>query len=1023
VGDSISGSNIFLIDSMTISPSDTAIWSRGRKIGLGLTAGGGGGAAGIAWTNGGSNRIGTYVDVSTINAESNLTFDGSTLGITGALTVSNITSGPAEDKVLFYNAATDGLNYVDGGGATGEYLKGNGTFGNPDHDLLTNYVANEHFNHANIDIVTAANSGLAGGSAINANVTLTLDADNLQTVTDPAVIDYIPWYDNDVAGTRKLSYSNLLLGIATDLLGQSVYVDTLFADYGAFDEGALFGLSTPTNARFDSLHITATDSTLYVTVGVTQYAIDLNATGGGGGGGVSLVGSTNNTITTVTGADAIQGEANLTFDGSTLDVTGGMTLLAGATVDNIETTLTDDDTHLPTSGAVVDGLALKVNIADSSGTGAGTYRTGYDASVADAAIALNTSKSTNVSTALSAGTVNATTYGITSDGGADDIVLPEADTDNAGLLGADKWDEIVANTSKTTNATHSGEVTGATTLTIANNVIEEANLEVTNSPTDNYLLSFDNATGGFTWVTNAGSGTFLGLTDITDASYSGKAGYIPMVESGEAAMALVDIDTTAANQIPLSGFYDDIDEISKSGTPVNNQVGIFVTDSTMEGDSDLTFDGSDLTTTGTVTWSGGGSANANTAYSHSQDNTQAHSDYLLNSGSDETSGTLTAAGFSGPLTGNVTGDVSGNAGTATVATTVTITDNESTAENNPLVFVENADPDGGNLGLETDGTTYYTPSTGIITATGFNGALTGNVTGDVSGTAGLATTVTVTDDESTADNQEIVFTTDNLNLESDGDLYYNPSSGTVTWSGGGSANANTAYSHSQDNTQAHSDYLLNSGSDATSGTLTATGFIIGSADVNETELEIIDGATLTTTELNFVDGVTSDIQTQFNAKAPIADPTFTGEIGIGAVNVSETELGILEGATVTTGELNFVDNVTSAIQTQLDGKADLITQENQTGTTYTFVLADAGKLVTLSNASAITLTIPTNASVAFPINTVITFTQLGAGLVTVDDASVTMNSYGGADALLGQYAVATLIKTGTDTWLLSGAIE
>ena len=65
-------------------------------------------------------------------------------------------------------------------------------------------------------------------------------------------------------------------------------------------------------------------------------------------------------------------------------------------------------------------------------------------------------------------------------------------------------------------------------------------------------------------------------------------------------------------------------------------------------------------------------------------------------------------------------------GTAAVATTVTITDNESTNENNPLVFVAGGDLDGGNLGLESDGTTTYNPSTGKITATGFIGALTGN---------------------------------------------------------------------------------------------------------------------------------------------------------------------------------------------------------------------------------------------------------------------------------------------------------
>jgi len=75
---------------------------------------------------------------------------------------------------------------------------------------------------------------------------------------------------------------------------------------------------------------------------------------------------------------------------------------------------------------------------------------------------------------------------------------------------------------------------------------------------------------------------------------------------------------------------------------------------------------------------------------------------------------------------------------ATVATTVTITDNESTAENNPIVFVAGADPDGGDLGLETDGTAYYTPSTGVVTATGFVGALTGAVTGEASTAAALA---------------------------------------------------------------------------------------------------------------------------------------------------------------------------------------------------------------------------------------------------------------------------------------------
>jgi hypothetical protein len=79
-------------------------------------------------------------------------------------------------------------------------------------------------------------------------------------------------------------------------------------------------------------------------------------------------------------------------------------------------------------------------------------------------------------------------------------------------------------------------------------------------------------------------------------------------------------------------------------------------------------------------------------------------------------------------------------GTAAVATTVTITDNESTDEDNAIVFTAGGDVDGGNLGLESDGTLTYNPSTGKITATGFVGALTGDVTGNAATATKLATT-------------------------------------------------------------------------------------------------------------------------------------------------------------------------------------------------------------------------------------------------------------------------------------------
>ena len=136
-------------------------------------------------------------------------------------------------------------------------------------------------------------------------------------------------------------------------------------------------------------------------------------------------------------------------------------------------------------------------------------------------------------------------------------------------------------------------------------------------------------------------------------------------------------------------------------------------------------------------------------------------------------GKVTATGFIGTLTGT--------ASTATVATTVTITDNESTNEDNALIFTAGGDVDGGNIGLESDGTLTYNPSTGKVTATGFIGALTGNAD-----TATLATTVTITDNESTDEDNAVIFTAGgdvdggNLGLESDGTFHYNPSDGLVT---------------------------------------------------------------------------------------------------------------------------------------------------------------------------------------------------------------------------------------------------
>ena len=91
---------------------------------------------------------------------------------------------------------------------------------------------------------------------------------------------------------------------------------------------------------------------------------------------------------------------------------------------------------------------------------------------------------------------------------------------------------------------------------------------------------------------------------------------------------------------------------------------------------------------------------------------------------------------------------------------------------------------------------------------------------------------------------------------------------------------------------------------------------------------------------------------------------------------------------------------------------------------YTAVLTDDGKLVTVSNASANTFTIPPNSSVAYGIGTQINIAQLGAGTVTITaGAGVTLNSAVAKIKTDAQYAVATCVKTDTNTWFVVGNLK
>lgn len=100
-----------------------------------------------------------------------------------------------------------------------------------------------------------------------------------------------------------------------------------------------------------------------------------------------------------------------------------------------------------------------------------------------------------------------------------------------------------------------------------------------------------------------------------------------------------------------------------------------------------------------------------------------------------------------------------------------------------------------------------------------------------------------------------------------------------------------------------------------------------------------------------------------------------------------------------------------------------VSKSSQTSS-YTLVISDRDKLVEMDNASANALTVPTNASVAFPIGTQILIVQKGAGQTTISgDTGVVVYSEDSKVKTVGQYALATLIKCATDTWYLGGNLE
>ena len=117
------------------------------------------------------------------------------------------------------------------------------------------------------------------------------------------------------------------------------------------------------------------------------------------------------------------------------------------------------------------------------------------------------------------------------------------------------------------------------------------------------------------------------------------------------------------------------------------------------------------------------------------------------------------------------------------------------------------------------------------------------------------------------------------------------------------------------------------------------------------------------------------------------------------------------GDTLTAANMNILAN-------------GLVSVSAQTGTAYTIGTADVGKLVTVNNAAAQTITVPVNASVAFAIGDQVNFLNLSTGTATfVAAGTAVIRSAGSKLKLSDQYAVCTVLKIDTDAWVMLGNVK